>query len=155
MMTVNSVKTCDGCGRLADKVIYDEENTVWMCLGACGGESDDTKKMRGPKVAEAKTMDEKKQMDKMDFVTNLWKIVGSIFPSELHMTMISFIEDESVKVLKSTCKKMRRMTSEDETRMQWFDDQSAQAEVQYYANEGIYPFDDGGWRARRVWDDSD
>jgi hypothetical protein len=126
-----------------------------MCLGTCGGDNDEAERLRGPKVVEAKTTDEKKQVDKMDFVTNLWKIVGSIFVNELHLPMISLIQDESVKVLKSTCKKMRRMTCEDETRMQWFDDQSAQAEVQYYADEGIYPFDDGGWRARRVGEDSD
>jgi hypothetical protein len=81
--------------------------------------------------------------------------VGSIFVNELHLTMISFIEDESGKVLKSTCMKMRRMTCEEETLAQWYDDQSAQAEVEYYADAGIYPFDDGGWRARRIGEDSD
>jgi hypothetical protein len=65
-----TVKACDRCGRLADKVTYDEENKVWMCLGTCGGEAEEAEKQE-PGAVEAEVTETMQQGNKKDFVTDL------------------------------------------------------------------------------------
>ena len=107
--------------------------------------------------AEEEEKKEEQNRKYKKFMEDIWSVVGKqVLVNPLQIDMLEMMGDETVKRVRCMASRWKRILDADTATREFVENERAEEEVNYYIKNRIPPFDDGGWRRSRAWeDDSD